>query len=240
MMKLPKEILIVEDETITQRYLKNILEQYDMNNIDCVDNAKDALVQLKAKTYEMILMDINIKGSVDGIQLAREILNKYTLPIVFITAHNDTETFQEVLDLSPYGFISKPFSAKDVEVAVQLAYKRFLVYQTDNNKEVQIKESFSDVVISESYLYSFKEHKLYHKEQFIKLNLKQNKLLEILSKNLNSIVTYDIIISEIWADEMISDSALRTLVYTIRKNLPDLPIISHSKLGYSLSTDGSY
>ena len=240
MMKLPKEILIVEDETITQRYLKNILEQYDMNNIDCVDNAKDALVQLKAKTYEMILMDINIKGSVDGIQLAREILNTHTLPIVFITAHNDTETFQEVLDLSPYGFISKPFSAKDVEVAVQLAYKRFLVYQTDNNKEVQIKESFSDVVISESYLYSFKEHKLYHKEQFIKLNLKQNKLLEILSKNLNSIVTYDIIISEIWADEMISDSALRTLVYTIRKNLPDLPIISHSKLGYSLSTDGSY
>jgi DNA-binding response OmpR family regulator len=188
----------------------------------------------------MILMDINIKAALDGIQLARETLNTYTLHIVFITAHNDTETFQEVLDLSPYGFISKPFSAKDIEVAVQLAYKRFLVYKTDNNKSVQTEVALGNVIISEAYTYSCTEHKLYHKEQFIKLNIKQNKLLEILSKSLNNIVTYDIIISAIWGDEMISDSALRTLVYTLRKNLPDLPIISHSKLGYSLSTNVSY
>jgi len=233
-MEFPKEIMIVEDEAITQRYLKNILEQYNMNSIDCVDNAKDALVQLKTKTYEMILMDINIKGAVDGIQLAREILSKCTLPIVFITAHNDTETFEEVLELSPYGFISKPFSAKDVEVAVQLAHKRFLDYEKNTNKPVPKEVSFQNVVISEVFRYSFEEHKLYHKEQFIKLNIKQNKLLEILSKNLNNIVTYDMIISEIWGDEIISDSVLRTLVYTLRKNLPDLPIISHSKLGYSL------
>jgi CheY-like chemotaxis protein len=87
-MELPKEILIVEDETITQRYLKNILEQYEINNIDCVDNAKDALLQLKTKTYEMILMDINIKGATDGIQTAREILNCWNIPIVFIPNFN--------------------------------------------------------------------------------------------------------------------------------------------------------
>ncbi len=45
----------------------------------------------------MILMDINIKGSVDGIQLARKILETYTFPIVFITAHNDDATLEELL-----------------------------------------------------------------------------------------------------------------------------------------------
>jgi len=69
----------------------------------------------------------------------------------------------------------------------------------------------------------------------VKLNTKQNKLLEILSLNINSIVKYDTLIEAIWEDYEIADSALRTLVYTIRKALPDLPIVSHSKLGYSLS-----
>jgi len=228
--------MIVEDEVITQRYLKNILEQYEVEYVECYDNANDALAQLKEKTYDIILMDINIKGSMDGIQLSRDILRTYTLPIVFITAHNDTETFQEVLELSPYGFISKPFSGKDVEMAVQLANRRFFI-----NKEKKLlekkEEQLEEVLLTEVYLYSFVEHKLYANGNPVKLNFKQNKLLEILSQNVNSIVTYDTIVSGIWGDGFISDSALRTLVYTLRKALPDLPIVSYSKLGYALNLE---
>jgi len=235
-MDLPKQIMIVEDEVITQRYLKNILEQYKIDTIDCYDNAKDALMHMKTNKYDMILMDINIKGSVDGIQLAREILRTHSIPIVFITAHNDNETFQEVLDLSPYGFITKPFSGKDVEVAVQLAYRRFLSYSKSYDVEKE-EEAQKHIIISKDYMYSCADKKLYHNNNMVKLNIKQNKLLEILSHKINNIVTYDNIILNIWGDDIISDSALRTLVYTLRKALPDLPIISHSKLGYSLSTD---
>ena len=232
-MELPKQIMIVEDEVITQRYLKNILEQYKIDIIECFDNAKDALTHIKTKNYDMILMDINIKGSVDGIQLAREILRTHNIPIVFITAHNDNETFQEALDLSPYGFISKPFSSKDVEVAVQLAYRRFIAYRESHNGE-KVEGSPKHIIISEQYTYSCTDKKLYHNNNLVKLNMKQNKLLEILSLNINNIVTYDNIIASIWEDDIMSDSALRTLVYTLRKSLPDLPIMSHSKLGYSL------
>jgi len=235
-MELPKQIMIVEDEVITQRYLKNILEQYKIDTIECYDNAKDALIHIKTKKYDMILMDINIKGPVDGIQLAREILRTHNIPIVFITAHNDNDTFQEVLDLSPYGFITKPFSGKDVEVAVQLAYRRFISYRESHDVQKE-KSSPKHIIISEEYTYACTDQKLYHNNNLVKLNMKQNKLLEILSHNINNIVTYDNIILGIWGDDIISDSALRTLVYTLRKALPDLPIISHSKLGYSLSTD---
>jgi len=233
-MDFPQKIMIVEDEVITQRYLKNILAQYDVNQVDCYDNAKETLVNIRTKTYEMILMDINIKGSMDGIQLAREILRNYHIPIVFITAHNDTETFQEVLDLSPYGFIAKPFSSTDVEVAIQLAYKQYQAHQVTDTKKSDTS-SDTKIIISDAYTYSLETKKLYCEEVLVKLNTKQNKLLEILSLNINNVVAYDTLIETIWEDYEIADSALRTLVYTIRKALPDLPIVSHSKLGYSLS-----
>jgi len=238
-MDFPQEIMIVEDEVITQRYLKNILEQYDIPTIECYDNAKEALENIRQNSYEMILMDINIKGSMDGIQLAREILRTKNVPIVFITAHNDTDTFQEVLELSPYGFIAKPFSSSDVEVAIQLAYKRYITFKENNSSKKVDVEKKTEVDISEEYSYSFVDNKLYHLGILIKLNTKQNKLLEVLSKNINHVVGYDTLVDEIWGDNEISGSALRTLVYQIRKQLPDLPIVSHSKLGYSLTKKSS-
>ena len=232
-MDFPQYIMIVEDEVITQRYLKDILEQHEVARVDCLDNAKDALSQVKKEKYDMILMDINIKGSMDGIQLAREILRTHTLPIVFITAHNDSETFQEVLELSPYGFIGKPFSSRDVEVAIQLAYKRHLTNQEVDNKKSN-DEDRKIIMISDRYHYSCEVASLYCDDSLVKLNAKQNKLLEILSLNINNVVGYDSLVVAIWGDSDVADSALRTLVYNIRKILPDLPIVSHSKVGYSL------
>ncbi len=109
-MALPKNIVIVEDEVITQRHLQDILSQHQVNVSGCFDNAADTIEALDHIVCDMILMDINIKGPVDGIQLAKKILETQPLPIIFITAHNDDATLEELLELAPYGFISKPFS----------------------------------------------------------------------------------------------------------------------------------
>jgi DNA-binding response OmpR family regulator len=237
-MELPKHILIVEDEVITQRYLKDILGQYDIDSTDCYDNAKETLEALKLKKYDLILMDINIKGSMDGIQLSRELLRTHSIPIVFITAHNDDNTFQEVLDLAPYGFIEKPFSSKDVVFSIKLAYKRYL--QHENKNKNKNKAAISDiqmtnkVSLNNDYSYDTNASVLYQQNKMVKLNHKQNQLLEILVKNVNNVVCYDVFIANIWKDEFVADSALRTLVYSVRKVVPELIIISHSKMGYSL------
>lgn len=236
MTELPQNVLIIEDEAITQRYLKDILGQYNLNSIDCYDNAKEALAHIKTKNYDMILMDINIKGSMDGIQLSREILRTRTIPIIFITAHSDSETFQEVLELSPYGFIAKPFSSQDVEVALQLAHKRFLAHKEKVQTE-HVEETIDIIEITEHYTYSKTENTLYFDDKPVKLNAKQTILIEILSANLNNSVDYDTLIMALWENDYIADSALRTLVYSVRKLLPDLPISSHSKVGYSLNRD---
>jgi len=232
-MIFPKNIVIVEDETITQRYLQDIFAQYDVTVSGCFDNAADTIEALKRVECDMILMDINIKGSVDGIQLAKEILKTYDFPIVFITAHNDDETFQEVLELSPYGFIEKPFSRKDIVFTLQLAYQRYLSHEK-NSKVESANQPREYLILNEHYSYSRALKTLYHNDQPVKLSSKQSKLLEVLIKNVNHTVGYDVLTSAIWGDDTVADSALRTLVYSMRKTLPDLPLLSYSKIGYSI------
>ncbi len=233
-MILPNHIMIVEDEAITQRYLKEIMEQSDVHISGCFDNAEDTIEALKNTTCEMILMDINIKGAMDGIQLARYILQTYTLPIVFISAYSDNETLEEVLELSPYGFITKPFSSKEVQVTLQIAYKRFLIYEVSTiEKNVNKNET---VILNEEYSFDLKKKLLYFQDEAVKLNPNQNKFIEILAQQVNEAVPFDVLISHIWGRDIISDSALRTLVYTIRKLAPNIPLHSYSKQGYCLTS----
>jgi len=232
-MVFPNNIVIVEDETITQRYLQDIFAQYDVTVSGCFDNAVDTIEALKSIDCDMILMDINIKGSVDGIQLAKDLLKKYDFPIVFITAHNDDETFQEVLELSPYGFIEKPFSRKDIVFTLQLAYQRYLSHE-NNSKVKPTNEIREYLILNEHYSYSRPLKILYHDDQPVKLSVKQSKLLEVLIKNVNHTVGYDVLTSAIWENDIVADSALRTLVYSVRKTFPDLPVFSYSKIGYSI------
>lgn len=233
-MGLPKNVVIVEDEVITQRHLQDILSSNDVNVSGCFDNALDTLEALKNIDCGMILMDINIKGPTDGIQLSKKILEKYTFPIVFITAHNDDATLEELLELAPYGFINKPFSSKEILTTLKIAYKRYLIHSEVS--KVKTSDKSTDIIINEYYRYSQELSVLYYDGQAVKLNKKQGQLLEILSTNLNRTVDYDTLISQLWEDDMVADSTLRTLVYSVRKLLPDLPLVSHSKVGYSLNS----
>ena len=235
MTELPKSVLIIEDEAITQRYLKDILGQYNLECVDCYDNATEALSHIRTKNYEMILMDINIKGSMDGIQLSREILRTRHIPIIFITAHSDSETFQEVLELSPYGFIAKPFTSQDVDIALRLAYKRSLVHKEEVKVE-EAEEQKEEIKISKNFVYVKTEKTLFKDDVPVDLNVKQTILIDILAKNINNSVDYDTLTLAIWENDYIADSALRTLIYSVRKLLPELPLLSHSKVGYSLGT----
>ncbi|WP_415407361.1 response regulator [Sulfurovum sp. CS9] len=237
-MLFPKNIVIVEDETITQRYLQDIFAQYDVTVSGCFDNAEDTIEALKNIDCDMILMDINIKGPVDGIQLAKDILKTYDFPIVFITAHNDDETFQEVLELSPYGFIEKPFSKKDIVFTLQLAYQRYLSHEKENKVE-SVNQPREYLILNEHYAYSRALTILYYDDQPVKLSSKQSKLLEVLIQNVNHTVDYDALTSAIWGNDTVADSALRTLVYSIRKTLPNLPLLSYSKIGYSIEINTS-
>ena len=236
-MIIPKSILIVEDDVLTQRYLKHVLAQFGVQNINCFDNATDTLAEMRTEGYDMLLMDINIKGAIDGIQLAEIILHTYPeLPIVFMTGYGDRETFNEVLSLNPYGFIVKPFSIRDIELHLQLAYNRYLIQKSIMEK----KENFDNLdmlVINKEYKYSKTPMMLYHNNIPVKLNKQQLLLVDTLCEMYNRTVPFEVLIDRIWGPDISIETAigtLRTLIYSLRKKLPNFPIYSYSKIGYAL------
>ncbi len=227
-MVIPKNILVVEDEAITQHYIRDILLATGVKHIYTSDNAHSAQEYIQTRHIDLILMDININGAIDGITLAQNILANHTLPIVFISAYSDDATLEDVLSLSPYGFIIKPFSSQDVITTIRIAYKRFL---TQHNNQVH---NHTSIPIDHKYSYIQKTATLLANGTPISLNANQTKLLTVLIKNINSTVSFDELEASIWGDEPIANSSLRTLVYSLRKLLPDLNIHTYSKVGYAL------
>lgn len=117
-------ILIVEDESITALDLKFTLEELGYNIIDITDNGQDAINIAAETSPDLTIMDINLKGEMNGIEAAKK-LSELNLPVIFLTAYTDDDTFNKIInDLSVYGFISKPFNKKTIGMSIDFAIKR--------------------------------------------------------------------------------------------------------------------
>ena len=134
--KSPK-ILIVEDEPVIALDIEMLLEDlnYEITNIE--DNAEDAIKSMEDNLPDLVLLDINIEGDVDGVMLAEEINEKFGIPFVFLTSNADKLTINRVKRTNPSGFIVKPFSEKDLQSNIEIA---LFSKKEDNSK---IKEDTS-------------------------------------------------------------------------------------------------
>ena len=242
MSKKPENILIVEDEIVTQRYLKDILAEQGMTTAIVIDNGEDTLKHLEKEHCDLILMDINIKGPLDGLRLAKRILEKQDICIIFITAYSDENTLDEAVELSPYGFIVKPFVPEDIKIAIQIGYKRFLVHQSEKKKHCAGESRSEDhvIVISKNLIYNSASKLLLEKGAPVDLSARQLHLIEILAQNINNVVSKEMIMSRIWGDMQANEISLRSLIYSIRRKLPSLPLVTYSKIGYLLKSEKHY
>lgn len=227
---LPEKILVVEDELIVNLNLQDIFSELGILISDYVDTAEKALRLLGNKTYDLIIMDINIKGPVDGIRLSKEIVKKYKIPIVFMTSYYDAETIEQASEVSPYGYITKPFTPVDIKLALTVAHG---LCKREKRETVPLQET-DRVFINRDYTYFREEEVLYYKDKALRLSKYQTKLLNILIRNINHTVSAETLTYEIWGDTDIAESSLRTLIYSFRKKYPDIPIHNNGWRGYSL------
>lgn len=115
------KIMIVEDEMIVAKDLQRILKKLNYETTDPFASGKKALEQMEFLRPDFLLLDINLKGEMDGIQLAEHIMQDYGIPFVFITAFSDKQTLNRAKMVEPYGYIIKPFSEDDIRTTVELA-----------------------------------------------------------------------------------------------------------------------
>lgn len=114
-------VMIVEDEMIVAKDLQRILKKLGYETTDPFSAGRKALEQLEFLRPDFILLDINLKGDMDGIQLAQHVLQDYGIPFIFITAFSDKNTLNRAKTVEPYGYIIKPFSEDDIRTSIELA-----------------------------------------------------------------------------------------------------------------------
>lgn len=116
-----KSVLIVEDDEDIVETLSEALQQLDYNVAAAVTNGVDAIARVKHKVPDIILMDIQLLGDIDGVQTTREILSICDVPVVYLTGQTDEETLDKVKKTNPFGYIVKPFEIIELKVAIELA-----------------------------------------------------------------------------------------------------------------------
>lgn len=123
MSESPK-ILIVEDEMLIGANISMILNELGYEVCGLVPRAEDALLKLKSTKPDILLLDIQLKGKMDGIALAEVIQQTNPVPIIFLTANSDEAHFNRAKETNPYAFISKPFKKRDLQRALELTINR--------------------------------------------------------------------------------------------------------------------
>lgn len=119
-----RKVLIVEDDEITAIDLKYRLEWLGYDVVAVGVSASEAMGHVDALDPDIVLMDIALQGEMDGIDAALVIYKKSGTPIIFLTATVDDDTIRRATAVVPYGFLTKPFNARELHAAIQIAVSR--------------------------------------------------------------------------------------------------------------------
>ncbi|MGY8852984.1 MAG: putative bifunctional diguanylate cyclase/phosphodiesterase [Pseudomonadales bacterium] len=127
-------VFIVEDEVLVARDIKGRLEKLGYQVIGTAARGEDAVTRVLSERPDLILMDINLKGDMDGIEAADRIRAEADLPIIFCTAYSNDETLARAKVTVPYGYVLKPFDNRELEITIEIALHK-------HQMEVALKEA---------------------------------------------------------------------------------------------------
>lgn len=112
-------ILLAEDEAIVGIEIKNSLQRLGYTHTDLVPTAQEVLEEVEERTPDLILMDVNLEGSMDGIEATEKLHENYDVPVVFVTAHSSESVLSRIRHTDAVGYVVKPINDSDLESITQ-------------------------------------------------------------------------------------------------------------------------
>jgi signal transduction histidine kinase len=134
-------IMIVEDEAIVGEELKISLEDMGYTVTSIVKSGEQAIEKAEQDCPDLILMDIRLKGQMDGIEAGELIRSRLGIPVVFLTAYADDDKLERAKLTMPFGYILKPFQDRDLEVTIEIALYTAKIDAKRKRAEEKLKES---------------------------------------------------------------------------------------------------
>ena len=167
-------VLVVEDESIVSKDIQHSLKKLGYIVVGAAASGDKALELVKSENPDIVLMDIMLKGGMNGIEVAEIVKKEYNIPVIFLTAYADESTLSKAKVTEPYGYIIKPFKEIDLHTSIEMA-----LYKHKRSRELEKERD---------YLYSLVDNKenidgfifVKSNSKLVKLNTKDIFFIEAL------------------------------------------------------------
>ncbi len=219
-----KNILIVEDESIVALELQQYVKSLNYNVVAMVSNAVDCLHYINNEKIDLILMDVNIKGDIDGIECASSIKSLHEIPIIYITAFSDEETLERAVATNPSAYLVKPFNRDELKVALKIGLNR-----------AKKRERVGDFIFDEEFSFDTITDELIMNSEVLHLTKNELKLLHLFINNKNNVISLYELENEIWPNKEINENTRRALISRLRAKLNYKFIETLHSIGYRLN-----
>ena len=242
------KVIIVEDDEITSLNLNMSLQKHGYIVVAMCDNAFMAKNKIATHNPDVIIIDISLQESNDGIELAKTIKEKYDIPFIYLTSYSDDDIIAQAKLTEPYGYIVKPFDPSSLHATIQMALFK---YQQENERKENIDSLKVDKLNLEKLLYSKRSSdkpivpfgggnyhldisicETFYKGKKIKLTKKENAFLRLLVAQLGLVVSFEQAMNYVWEEHGATENSVRTLVWRLRNKLETDIIKNASGIGY--------
>lgn len=123
---MPKtNVLVVEDESIVSKDIQHSLKKLGYNVVGAASTGERAFELAASEKPDIILMDIMLKGDMNGIDTAQKVKEDLQIPVIYLTAYADESTLEKAKVTEPYGYIIKPFKEVDLHTSIEMALYKF-------------------------------------------------------------------------------------------------------------------
>lgn len=212
------KILLLEDEYSLRISIEEFLSDIGYD-VDGFSDGEDAFHAVYDKSYDLLLLDINVP-TMNGLEMLQKLRqDAQHVPAIFLTSMTDIDALKEGYRRGCCDYIRKPFDLEELELRIEQALAKF---SADDSSQISIGCDIH---------YDMKKSKLTFHEEEIVLRKTEKELLEVLIKNKNAIVSTQMFQDEVWG-EYVEPATIRVQLNNLRKKLPDSVIQNRRGLGY--------
>jgi len=180
------KILIAEDEMIVARDIKNVLQTLGYHTVAIVTTGTEAIRKTNEMHPDLILMDIKLKGKMDGIEAAKRIQKNNNIPVIYLSAYTNKQILTRAKQTEPFGYIVKPYEERALHANIQMAlYKHNMDMKLQEGE--QRYRNFINYTKEAIYFHEAKSQSL------IEVNCAFYKMLGYDEKDLTNLKIYDFI-----------------------------------------------
>jgi DNA-binding response OmpR family regulator len=215
-------VLIVEDESLVALDLAETVRSYDFKVAGICADAQQAMKYADALRPDILLMDIRIKGDIDGIDTAKKICDLYRPALIFLTAFSDTSHIERATVLHPLGYLIKPVNPRELFALLTMASVR------------RSATPVGDIRLDDDFSYDSVNGQLILRGTFVKLTRRERQLLALLLRSKNDIISVYEMENAIWPDKAPNENTRRSLVNRLRAKLDNRFIHTIPAVGYRI------